>query len=161
MRSAAEKVLRRFLEEIPPAELVKLGFAEGDVAGAEPGEPCPVYTITPDNLLSASPETSVENLLSPTGLWYFPVFCDGAARTILTVTRIDGEWETRSRSSGSQAASGRSGGEPAATSAEPPTRRLRGKKTAPAALVGDGPASMAPSPCPGLFFIILLFFLAG
>jgi len=94
VEAAAEAGLARFLAEIPPAELVKLGFPAGeDPAGAAVGEPWLLYTITPAALRSAGAETEVESLVTPTGLWFFPVILSGAPRCVITVARMDGEWE--------------------------------------------------------------------
>ncbi|MDP8237339.1 MAG: hypothetical protein P9M08_13235 [Candidatus Erginobacter occultus] len=92
--TAAEAGLSRYLSEIPPEELVNLGFPPGaDLLAARVGEPWPLYTITPDALLSAAEDTDVETLVSPTGLWYFPVILDGSWLNIITVDRMEGEWE--------------------------------------------------------------------
>lgn len=92
--AAAEFGLLRYLTEIPPAELVNFGFAEGEATGpARIGDPWQLYTITPDALLSAGETAEVEDLITPTGLWYFPVILGGTARTIITVDRMDGRWE--------------------------------------------------------------------
>ena len=91
---AAEAGLVRFLAEIPPTELVNFGFAEGEATGpARIGDPWQLYTITPDALLSAREKTEVEDLITPTGLWYFPVILDGTSRVIINVDRMDGRWE--------------------------------------------------------------------
>ncbi len=92
--AAAEAGLSRYLSEIPPGELVNLGFPPGaDLLAARVGDPWPLYTITPDALLDAAEDTDVETLVSPTGLWYFPVILDGSWRNIITVDRMEGEWE--------------------------------------------------------------------
>ncbi len=92
--AAAEAGLTRFLSEIPPSELVNFGFAEGEANDeARVGNPWELYTITPDALLAAGEDTDVESLISPTGLWYFPVILDGTARAIIKVDRVEGDWE--------------------------------------------------------------------
>jgi hypothetical protein len=93
--AAAEAGLVKFLTEvIPPSELVNFGFAEGEaVAEARVGEPWLLYTITPDALRGATEETAVEDIVTPTGLWFFPVILGGRARSILTVALMDGQWE--------------------------------------------------------------------
>jgi hypothetical protein len=92
--AAAEAGLARFLREIPPAELVNLGFPAGeDLSGAAVGDPWLLYTITPAALRSATAETEVESLVTQTGLWFFPVIVSGARRCVITVARMGGEWE--------------------------------------------------------------------
>lgn len=91
--AAAEAGLVRFLAEIPPAELVNFGFAEGEAtADARVGDPWLLYTMTPTALRSATEDTEVESLVSPTGLWYFPVCLAGRSRCIITVDLMDGQW---------------------------------------------------------------------
>ncbi len=92
--AAAEAGLVRFLSEIPPEELVNFGFGEGEtISGATIGNPWLLYTIRPNALLAASGGTDVGELITPTGLWFFPVILDGSARCILTVDVMDGKWE--------------------------------------------------------------------
>ncbi len=92
--AAAESGLARYLSEIPPGELVNLGFPPGaDLSASRVGEPWLLYTITPDTLLAAAEDTDVGDLVTPTGLWFFPVILDGSSRCIITVDVMDGEWQ--------------------------------------------------------------------
>lgn len=93
--AAAEAGLVKFLTEvIPPSGLVNFGFAAGeDVSGASLGDPWLLHTITPDALRAATAETAVTDLVTPTGLWYFPVLLSGTPRCVITVTRVKGKWE--------------------------------------------------------------------
>ena len=38
-------------------------------------------------------ETEVEELVTPAGLWYFPVIQSGSPRCVITVAWMDGKWE--------------------------------------------------------------------
>ncbi len=93
--AAAESGLVHFLTEvIPPGELVNFGFTpDEDLSGTSLGEPWLLHTITPDALRSATGETEVVDLVTPTGLWYFPVILSGRPRCIITVDLMDGKWE--------------------------------------------------------------------
>ncbi len=92
--AAAEAGLAGFLADLPPGELPNFGFAEGeDLSAARLGDPWLLYTIHPDDLFSASETTDVGGLITPTGLWFFPVLLDGRSRCILTVAPMDGAWE--------------------------------------------------------------------
>ena len=92
--TAAAAGLVRYLCEIPPQELVNFGFAAGEAtAGAAIGDPWSLYAITPDALSATTSETEVADLITPTGLWYFPVILSGRPRCIITVDRMDGRWE--------------------------------------------------------------------
>ena len=93
--SAAEAGRVSFLTEVlPPEELVNFGFEPGeDVSATLLGDPWPLYTITPGDLKAATAQTPVEDLVTPTGLWYFPVLLDGRPRCIITVASMEGKWE--------------------------------------------------------------------
>ena len=92
--AAAEAGLVDFLADLPPGELPNFGFAEGeDLSAATVGEPWLLYTIHPDDLFSASETTDVGDLVTSTGLWFFPVLLEGRSRCILTVDWMDGQWE--------------------------------------------------------------------
>ena len=92
--SAAEAGLFNFLNDLPAGELPNFGFAEEeDLSAATVGEPWLLYTIHPDDLFSATETAGVGELITPTGLWFFPVLLDGRSRCILTVAPMDGEWE--------------------------------------------------------------------
>ena len=93
--AAAESGLVSFLAEvIPLSELVNFGFAPGEEpSAARVGEPWLLYTIAPDALRSATAETEVSDLVTPTGLWHFPVILSGRSRCIITVDLMDGKWE--------------------------------------------------------------------
>ena len=91
---AADAGLGSFLQAIPAGEFEYYGFAAGeDLAPATLGEPFHVYTIAPDKILSYTAQTDFSSLVSPTDLWFFPVFLAGEVRTMLTVDRMDGTWQ--------------------------------------------------------------------
>jgi len=90
---AARAGLAPFLQSIPASDLEGYGFGPGDkLEEAGLGEPFQLYTITPQALLAAGPETTVGSLLSPTGTWFFPVELEGVPKNILTVAETDGAW---------------------------------------------------------------------
>lgn len=93
--SAAEAGLGHFLTEVvPPSELVNFGFAEGeDASAARIVEPWLLHAVTPAAIRSATAETDVGELVTPTGLWLFPVVLGGRARCIITVERMEKGWE--------------------------------------------------------------------
>ncbi len=92
--TAAESGLVQFLKELPDSERGNFGFLPEDrLSDARVGTPFQLYTITPEKLLNAPADTSVDTLISPTGRWFFPVILEGTPRAILTVERMDGNWE--------------------------------------------------------------------
>lgn len=92
--AAAEAGLLPFLKSLPPEELGNFGFSPADpIDRATPGIPFKVYTITPDALADYQAEDTVSSLLSPTGMWYFPITIDGEMKCILTVAQVDGSWQ--------------------------------------------------------------------
>jgi hypothetical protein len=91
---AAADGLQPFLKAIPSGDLRHYGFvSQAEFAQATLGEPFRVYTIAPDEILNYNPGMELASLVTPTNLWYFPVFCFGEARTILTVDLMNGEWQ--------------------------------------------------------------------
>jgi hypothetical protein len=92
--AAAEAGLMPFLELITPEDMINFGLSPGDnISDAVLGAPFQLYTITPAKLLNAEDGTPVGSLTSPTGSWLFPIVLDGKSRAILTVERMDGEWQ--------------------------------------------------------------------
>lgn len=90
---ATKDGLHSFLKLIPTGELQNYGFAPEDpLAKAHVGTPFRVYTITPSALSNYSPGDTVSSLLSPTGMWYFPIMVNSNIRAILTVDRLNGTW---------------------------------------------------------------------
>ena len=91
---AARNGLYPFLERILPDKLENYGFTAKDrLDEAELDTPFAVYTITPSALSGYKKGDTVSSLLSPTGMWYFPIMIDGDMRSILTVSRLDGSWK--------------------------------------------------------------------
>jgi len=92
--AAAQAGLLSFLEPLTPEDMGHFGFAPGDkISDAILGTPFQLYTITPSKLLNAEDNTSVSSLISPTGQWFFPIVLNGTSRAILTVEKMDGEWQ--------------------------------------------------------------------
>ena len=92
--AAAEVGLLPFLESLPSSEWEHFGFAPGDkISDAVLGAPFQLYTITPTKLLNAEDDTPVNSLISPTGRWFFPIILESKSRAILTVERMEGEWQ--------------------------------------------------------------------
>jgi hypothetical protein len=90
---AAQEGLLPLLEAIPVADLGHFNFSDrGEVDQAELGEPFMIYTILPERILNYKSGTSVESIISPTGVWLFPVVSNGEVRTLLTVDFVEGEW---------------------------------------------------------------------
>ena len=92
--SAADAGLFPFLEELPSSEWEHFGFAPEDkISDARLGNPFHLYTIIPSALLNAKADTPVNTLITPTGLWYFPVMIENQAKTILVVDKMQNGWE--------------------------------------------------------------------
>ena len=91
---AARSGLPSFLESIPPAEKSNFGFApSARIDQAVLGRPFKVYAITPTALSAYREGDTVTSLLSPTGMWFFPIVFNGDIRSILTVARVKGDWK--------------------------------------------------------------------
>ena len=93
IREAAVRGLTSLLKAIPIKDLGYYNFSdqkELDQATLE--NPFRIYTIVPERILNYSPEVSVEEIISPTFVWLFPVISKGETRTLLTVDFMDGEW---------------------------------------------------------------------
>lgn len=92
--AAAQAGLLPFLELITPDDMGNFGFIPGDtISDAGLGTPFQLYTITPTKLLNAEDDTPVSTLISPTGQWFFPIVLEGKSRAILTVERMEEEWQ--------------------------------------------------------------------
>lgn len=86
--------LQAFLERVPPNELAKYGFGpEYPIAQANVGVPFKVFTITPSSLFGYIAGDTVSSIISPTGMWYFPVMVNDRIRAILTVAELKGVWQ--------------------------------------------------------------------
>lgn len=91
---AAMDGLSSFLKAIPATELAHYGFSsEENLSKATLGAAFRVYTITPDKILNFDPQMELSALITPTELWFFPVLYDREVRTILTVDKMNGEWQ--------------------------------------------------------------------
>lgn len=82
---AAQEGLAPFLNTLPAGQREECG-------GAELGGPFRVYTIAPSALDAYLVGDPVASLISPTGMWLFPVVVDGRSRFLLTVDTVDGFW---------------------------------------------------------------------
>jgi hypothetical protein len=82
---AAREGLPPFMNALPERQREGCG-------GAELGDPFRVYTITPAALDAYLVGDSVASLISPTGMWLFPVVAEGRSRFLLTVDTVDGSW---------------------------------------------------------------------
>lgn len=80
---AAREGLAPFLNALPEER------REG-CDGAQLGEPFRVYTITPAALDAYRAGDPASSLVSPTGMWLFPVVAGGRSRFLLTVDTVDG-----------------------------------------------------------------------
>lgn len=94
VRQAAEEGLPRFLSLISQEDLEDFGFhSVGELQAATLGEPYKVYTLTPQSLGSYEKGSKLSLMISETNSWYFPVMVEGEARTILTVSFLEGRWQ--------------------------------------------------------------------
>lgn len=84
--AAAEAGLARFLELVPQGSEGAYGFADrGQMSRARPGAPYQVVLF--EHRRSAGPDLDA---VQPVEEWRVPVVCDGEARALLTVARVDG-----------------------------------------------------------------------
>jgi hypothetical protein len=88
--TVARSSLLGFLEKIPPNYESRYGFSSRDEFNfAQPGTPLRLYSVNLDSKSSA-------DTLSPVALneWRVPVIVNGTIRSLLTLTIIDGSWQT-------------------------------------------------------------------
>ncbi|MHB8067353.1 MAG: hypothetical protein ACYDIC_05575 [Desulfobaccales bacterium] len=94
IRMAAKAGLPHFLKHIPQGRESAYGFSKNDaIAQAYLGEPFNLYTIKPQAILGYTPGDSVQSVLSPMNIWYFPVMLKDEIRSILEVGQMDGKWQ--------------------------------------------------------------------
>lgn len=92
--AAAKNGIIPFLKTIPEEDRTSYGFGPEDpIDQAEVDIPFRVYTITPSALSNYCPGDTVSSLLSPTGMWYFPVMIKGNVKALLIVDQMNGSWE--------------------------------------------------------------------
>lgn len=93
--NAAEEGLHSFLSRMPAAARERFGFSESDnLAEATLGDPFNLFVIHPEAVLDYSPSEPIENILTTTNLWYFPVRIRQKTRCLLIVDFIKDEWRT-------------------------------------------------------------------
>ena len=93
-KAAAENGFRPLLKAIPPSELAHFNFSNpAEVSQAVLGEGFRVYTIPPDLILNYDGNSSVQEMIRPTSLWFFPVVANGQVRTTITVDMVKGEYK--------------------------------------------------------------------
>ena len=94
LEKAARDGLPEFLNEIPPGEIEHFGFHNpGELERATVGKPFLVHFLHAGEILGYSDGRLGTLSAHVTTQWEFPVLCDGAPRTLLTVDYIDGSWE--------------------------------------------------------------------
>lgn len=77
-----------------PEVLAQFNFAAGeDITTSTLGAPFFLRTITPAALETYTKGTNIASLLSPTGMWYFPVIYKNDIRLFMTVAEMNGEWK--------------------------------------------------------------------
>ncbi|MCJ7587209.1 MAG: hypothetical protein MUQ00_04820 [Candidatus Aminicenantes bacterium] len=92
---AARLGLPVFLKELPEDQRPHFGmFKPEDIFKAEPGLPFPVYTLDPKDLRTLSASRTLGTILKETGDWYVPVLVDREWRLLLTVSKMEGKWQT-------------------------------------------------------------------
>jgi hypothetical protein len=92
-KAAAQKGFRPLLKAIPAGELARFNFSNpDDVRQATLGEGFRVFTISPDLILNYDGRSSVQEMIRPTSLWFFPVVAGGQVRTMITVDMVDGQY---------------------------------------------------------------------
>ena len=58
------------------------------------GTPCLLYSITPSSLENYSFTNTINDILTPTTMWYIPVLNDKKPIAMLIVDKVDKEWKT-------------------------------------------------------------------
>jgi len=90
---AAESGLPLMLGSIPQGYELKYGFANREeFTAATIGLPYQIYTIHPEMLKVDA--TLTDDMMMPIEEWRFPVICDGRIRALLTVAKVNGNWQS-------------------------------------------------------------------
>ncbi|WP_372371017.1 papain-like cysteine protease family protein [Candidatus Uabimicrobium sp. HlEnr_7] len=91
---AAQQGMHSFLNSIPEAMLSEYGFdSEEELEQCQLGAPFQLKTITPNKLRSYNINDTVQSMTKDTGVWYFTIVCSGENKTILSVAKIDNQWQ--------------------------------------------------------------------
>lgn len=94
VRDAANDGLSAFMPVILHDDIRQYGFRDAkEVEQATLGQSFQIYTITPDKILETDSSESMEEMISATSIWLFPIVVKDEVRTLLTVGRIDTKWE--------------------------------------------------------------------
>ena len=94
VQEAAEEGLPTMLQAIPDEAAKQLNFSSSDEFSlASLGTPFQVFTIHPEEILNYTAGTSIEAIISAKDQWFFPVTVSGEIRTLLTVAKVDGQWQ--------------------------------------------------------------------
>jgi len=81
------------LDAIPASDIGHFNLANlGEIRAARLGTPFRQFTIDPGQILNYDPSKPLDELVTPMGIWYFPVVVDGRARTLLYVEVVNGVW---------------------------------------------------------------------
>lgn len=92
---AARSGLLFFLKRIPAGEFKDYGFGpDAPIDRARVGIPFHVYMITPSALFAFKQGDSVNSVISPTEMWYFPVMVGDETRAMLVVDKVGSSWQT-------------------------------------------------------------------
>lgn len=91
---AAENGLAGYLAKIPDEARTLMGFTEtDDFEKAELGEPFNLYLLGAKELRSNLTAHDVEDILTQTNLWFFPVLIDESAKCLLLVSYFKDQWQ--------------------------------------------------------------------
>lgn len=94
VRKAANEGLSFFIPIILHDDIRQYGFLDSkELDQATLGEPFQIYTITPGKILEYDSSMSIEQMISTTSVWLFPIVAKDEVRALLTVGRIDAKWE--------------------------------------------------------------------
>lgn len=92
-QEAALRGLTSFLKAIPKRDLGHFNFSsQKELDEARLGSPFRVYTIDPEKIFGFTSTMSLNEIISPTRLWFFPIISNDEIRTLLTIDLVDGEW---------------------------------------------------------------------
>ena len=93
-KAAAEKGFRSLLEAIPPDALSHFNFSNTDeMRQAILGEGFRVHTLPPELILSYDGSATIQEMIRPTSMWFFPVISKGQIRTLVTIDMVENEYK--------------------------------------------------------------------
>jgi hypothetical protein len=94
IQDTARNGLPEFIRSLPEDNVKSYGFStKSQAVRTTLRDGIRVYTIKPNDLFRYKKGMDVTRMITPTGMWLFPVLEGGRSKSLLTVDRLHGKWE--------------------------------------------------------------------